>query len=115
MEAGAPPPPPQAAYGDNSMPMPMAITSDNLLHDGSREIPEIPSLFFGNLDYGATVGSIRAIFEKPLSGVADNMVNCEVEKVDLKRGFCFVYIKQNFKSIQERDAVYNYAQRLHGM
>jgi len=85
--------------------------------DGSTSggIPAIPSMFLGNLDYGTNVSDIRNIFERPLPGIGDGMDPMEVEKVDLKRGFCFVYLKQNFKSLEERNAVYTYAERVNGM
>ena len=86
--------------------------------DGSTSnggIPAIPSMFLGNLDYGTNVSDIRNIFERPLPGIGDGMAPMEVEKVDLKRGFCFVYLKQNFKSLEERNAVYTYAERVNGM
>lgn len=101
-------PPPQSTYSD-------LIAMESRTGSTGVSIPEIPSIFFGNLDYGASTEDIQAIFEQPLPGIGDGMAPVGVERVDLKRGFCFVYLKQDFKSLQEREAAYNYAQRINGM
>jgi len=98
------------------MDAPQAYGGDAPMDGGSSTgIPAIPSIFLGNLDYGTNVSDIRNIFGRPLPGIGDGMAPMEVEKVDLKRGFCFVYLKQNFKSLEERNAVYAYAERVNGM
>lgn len=87
---------------------------------GGGGIPEVPSVFLGNLDYGATTTDVEAIFGQPLQvpGVDLSQLpvgGIRVERVDLKRGYCFVYLKQCWTSVEQRDLVYNYAQRISGM
>jgi hypothetical protein len=67
-------------------------------------------VFLGNLEYGATADEIEDIFMRP----ALDMPPMAVERVDLKRGFCFVFLK-DLHSDEERERVERYVEGINGM
>lgn len=67
-------------------------------------------IFLGNLEYGATTNEIEDIFLRP----ALDMPPMAVERVDFKRGFCFVFLK-DIHSDEEKERVEKYVDGINGM
>jgi len=98
--------------------IPMEINSNsnvdnkpNTNTSSSNSIEQRP-VFIGNLSTMCNIKDIEDIFERPiLNGVHGPI---EIERIDLKRGFGFVFLK-NARSLDERDAVEKYVGDLNGM
>lgn len=67
-------------------------------------------IFLGNLDYGVSTEEIEDIFLRP----ALDIPPVQVDRVDLKRGFCFVFLK-DVQSDEEKERVESYVNSLNGM
>jgi hypothetical protein len=50
-------------------------------------------VFLGNLNHSYNSGDVRDIFERPINPPNSNFLPVPVERVDLKRGYCFVFLK----------------------
>lgn len=88
----------------------------------SRDGGGVPvrAVFFGNLRYDTSAGDVAEIFERPLTSVSlpehdfDPNMPIHVDRVDMKRGFCFVFFK-SVKTEAERARAEDYIIRLNGM
>lgn len=104
--------------GATTQDVPMEINSNsnvdnkpNTNTSSSNSIEQRP-VFIGNLSTMCNIKDIEDIFERPiLNGVHGPI---EIERIDLKRGFGFVFLK-NARSLDERDAVEKYVGDLNGM
>jgi hypothetical protein len=70
----------------------------------------IRPIFLGNLDINVTAEEISDMFTRPYS----DMPPMSVERVDLKRGFAFVFM-EDAKSEEEKQRVETYVDRISGM
>jgi hypothetical protein len=70
----------------------------------------IRPIFLGNLDINVTAEDISDIFTRPYS----DMPPMPVERVDLKRGFAFVFMEPA-KSEEDKARVETYVDRINGM
>lgn len=71
----------------------------------------IRPVFFGNLDPLCTATDIEEIFFRP---VLQEFNPIEVDRVDLKRGFCFVFL-MDVKNQDQKDQVERYVADINGM
>ena len=69
-------------------------------------------VFLGNLNHTALVEDIEKIFTEPIAG--DNMPPVPVDRVDLKRGFCFVFLK-DAESQDAKERAESYVSMINGM
>ena len=103
------PPPqdmPDTGYGQQMInPNGEAPRESNLI--GSAHIRPI---FLGNLDINVTAEEISDLFTRP----AMNMPPFDVERVDLKRGFAFVFLA-DAKCEEDKDRIRRYVDGLQGM
>lgn len=111
MDSDAAPP------ADASPPAPAQAHDDPLLShgNGSGERPVIGSahirpIFLGNLDFGVTTDEIADLFARP----ALDMPPMSIDRVDLKRGFAFVFLN-DAKSEDEKERVGRYVDGINGM
>ena len=70
----------------------------------------IRPIFLGNLDMGVTAEDISDLFTRP----ALNFPAMPVERVDLKRGYAFVFLC-DARSQEEKDRVEQYVDGIQGM
>ena len=70
----------------------------------------IRPVFLGNLDFQVTAEEISDIFTRPYTDTPP----MPVERVDLKRGFAFVFL-EDAKSDEEKLRVEDYVDRINGM
>lgn len=80
---------------------------------GGQEVigsAHIRPIFLGNLDMGATTEDISDLFTRP----ALNFPAMPVERVDLKRGYAFVFLC-DARSQEEKDRVEQYVDGIQGM
>ena len=68
----------------------------------------MPTVFLGNLSHMCTVEDIHYMFEK------NNDQPIPVLRVDMKRGFCFVYLK-DATSPRDKERIQSYVADINGM
>jgi len=96
----------------------------NGVHQGDHRMDSISSenfsirpVFFGNLAPICQGADIEQLFQHPIlrndCGPEDKR-SIPIDRIDLKRGFCFVFLK-DAPSIEERDRAERYIQNLNGM
>lgn len=81
----------------------------------SREVmgsAHMRPVFLGNLIHDVHASDIADIFERPLSNDVGNCV--AVERIDLKRGFCFVFLKPAMTQA-DKDNAERYVSEINGM
>eukprot|EP00562_Extubocellulus_spinifer_P004407 CAMPEP_0178526878 /NCGR_PEP_ID=MMETSP0696-20121128/30965_1 /TAXON_ID=265572 /ORGANISM="Extubocellulus spinifer, Strain CCMP396" /LENGTH=378 /DNA_ID=CAMNT_0020158417 /DNA_START=113 /DNA_END=1250 /DNA_ORIENTATION=+ len=69
-------------------------------------------VFLGNLNHTAVVEDIEKIFTEPITG--EGVPPVPVDRVDLKRGFCFVFLK-DAESQEAKERAENYVSTINGM
>ena len=69
-------------------------------------------VFLGNLSHSVTVSDVEKIFSDPITD--DGTAPISVDRVDLKRGFCFVFLK-DAENQDEKDRTESYVSRINGM
>ena len=67
-------------------------------------------VFMGNLDYGCTVEDLEDLFLRPIRG----MDPVPVDRVDLKRGYAFVFFREARNQI-DKDRLERYVDDINGM
>jgi len=102
--------------GTQDEPMGNNTTNTNNTNNNNQDPIEQRPIFLGNLSTMCNIKDIEDMFERPiLSHSIPHLVGpIEIERIDLKRGFGFVFLK-NARSLDERDAVEKYVQDLNGM
>jgi arginine/serine-rich splicing factor 4/5/6 len=75
-------------------------------------------IFMGNLSHGCVASDVENMFQNPVStgGAMDGEVNSPfpVDRVDMKRGYCFVFLKDP-ESRAEKERAENFVQEMNGM
>jgi hypothetical protein len=71
----------------------------------------IQSLFIGNLRPDCETEDVNDIFRRPILSGFDPIT---VQRIDLKKGFCFVFFK-DAKSLEEKERAERYMMELNGM
>lgn len=94
-----------AGADTNDEKLPLSSASTDLI--GSAHIRPI---FLGNLDINVTAEEISDLFTRPYL----DMPPMRVERVDLKRGFAFVFL-EDAKSEDEKQRVERYVDGIQGM
>lgn len=82
---------------------------------GGTEVNGSPALrpvFLGNLESGVRAEDISKVFESPVLG--DDITPVAVERLDLKRGFCFVFLK-DVATQEEKERAEAYVSQINGM
>ena len=69
-------------------------------------------VFLGNLESGVRAEDISKVFESPVLG--DDITPVAVERLDLKRGFCFVFLK-DVATQEEKERAEAYVSQINGM
>lgn len=69
-------------------------------------------VFLGNLSHSVNVSDVEKIFADPITD--DGTAPISVDRVDLKRGFCFVFLKDAGNQ-EEKDRAESYVSRINGM
>ena len=69
-------------------------------------------VFLGNLSHSVVVSDVEKIFTDPITD--DGTAPISVDRVDLKRGFCFVFLK-DAENQDEKDRTESYVSRINGM
>mmetsp|Transcript_32846 Transcript_32846/g.49552 ORF Transcript_32846/g.49552 Transcript_32846/m.49552 type:complete len:154 (+) Transcript_32846:56-517(+) len=103
-------PPKQDANMGNGVPMDNRGTGGGVLL-GS---PALRPVFLGNLSNSYTSGDIMEIFERPINPPNANFKPVPVDRVDLKRGYCFVFLKDAV-SQDDKDNVERFVSDINGM
>ncbi len=103
-------PPPAPAQAQDEPPPPSHTNGP-----GPSERPVIGSahirpIFLGNLDFGVTTDEIADLFARPALG----MPPMSIDRVDLKRGFAFVFLN-DAQSEDEKERVGRYVDGINGM
>lgn len=78
--------------GDDDRQMSMDNSADGEVVGSAAMRP----VFLGNLTSGYAAADVQDIFERPIlprDATADTFPPIPVERVDLKRGYCFVFLK----------------------
>merc|ERR1719464_1698674 len=76
-------------------------------------------IFLGNLSHGCMASDVESIFQNPppsVGGMNDGEVKVPfpVDRVDMKRGYCFVFLKDP-ETIADKERAENYVQEINGM
>merc|ERR1712232_305720 len=87
--------------------------TNNINADNNNSF-EQRAVFFGNLSTACTIKDIEDVFERPILNDVGLHGPIEIDRIDLKRGFGFIFLK-NARSLDGRDAVEKYVQDLNGM
>jgi hypothetical protein len=77
----------------------------------------IRPVFLGNLHINYEAADVQAIFTRPFKapGSPEGTINpIPVDRVDLKRGYCFVFLK-DASSQEEKEKVERFVSALNGM
>lgn len=69
-------------------------------------------VFLGNLNHNVISSDVEKIFSEPITD--DGAAPVPVDRVDLKRGFCFVFLK-DAENQDEKDRAEAYVSRINGM
>ena len=69
-------------------------------------------VFLGNLNHYVISSDVEKIFTEPITD--DGAAPVPVDRVDLKRGFCFVFLK-DAENQDEKDRAEAYVSRINGM
>ena len=69
-------------------------------------------VFLGNLSHSVVMSDVEKIFTDPITD--DGTAPIPVDRVDLKRGFCFVFLK-DAENQDEKDRTESYVSRINGM
>ena len=69
-------------------------------------------VFLGNLNHNVISSDVEKIFTEPITD--DGAAPVPVDRVDLKRGFCFVFLK-DAENQDEKDRAEAYVSRINGM
>jgi len=82
-------------------------------HNGNDIMGSIPMrpIFFGNLSAYCNAQDIEDIFHRPVINIGGPI---SVDRVDLKRGFCFVFL-QDAKTLLDKDRTERYVSQINGM
>jgi len=83
---------------------------DNNGNDVMGSIPMRP-IFFGNLSAYCNAQDIEDIFHRPVIKIGGSI---SVDRVDLKRGFCFVFLR-DAKTPSDKDLAERYVSQINGM
>lgn len=86
------------------------VAHDDANYRSLQGSAHVRPIFLGNLEYGVTTEEIEDIFRRPVTDIKP----MQVDRVDLKRGFCFVFLK-DIQSDDEKERVENYVNSLNGM
>jgi len=96
----------------------VAMSGDETAYNGDRrnESDIIGSIhmrpiFFGNLSAYCNVEDIEDIFHRPVINIGGPI---SVDRVDLKRGFCFVFLR-DAKTLSDKDRTERYVSQINGM
>jgi len=110
-------PPPEIQVSQQRLPPPAIIlpNRDHMNYDNRGDDQVIGSsalrpIFFGNLVHECNANDIEDIFVRPLVDTGA----IPVDRVDLKRGFCFVFL-QDAKTQSDKDRTERYVRDLNGM
>lgn len=76
--------------------------------------PAIRPIFLGNLTPQYTAEDVTAIFERPILPPDSSFPSFPVERVDLKRGYCFVFLK-DVKTQQDKETIERFVSDINGM
>jgi len=75
-------------------------------------------IFLGNLSHSCMASDVENVFQNPApTGGMDNgevKANIPVDRVDMKRGYCFVFLKDP-TSLEEKERAETYVQEINGM
>jgi arginine/serine-rich splicing factor 4/5/6 len=74
--------------------------------------PPTRPVFLGNLNHSVQMSDVEKIFTHPITD--DGAAPVAVERVDLKRGFCFVFLK-DAENQEEKERAESYVARINGM
>mmetsp|Transcript_26780 Transcript_26780/g.25637 ORF Transcript_26780/g.25637 Transcript_26780/m.25637 type:complete len:148 (-) Transcript_26780:440-883(-) len=83
---------------------------------GSREVmgsAHLRPVFLGNLSHDVHASDVADIFERPLINLGEG-ARVPVDRIDLKRGFCFVFLKPA-ASQTDKDNAERYVSEMNGM
>ena len=82
-------------------------------HNGSDIIgsAHMRPIFFGNLNHDCNAEDIEDIFIRPVIDIGGPIL---VDRVDLKRGFCFVFL-QDAKVQSDKERTERYVSEINGM
>ena len=85
--------------------------------DGGTDGPgnlALRPVFLGNLSNSFTSDDVIAVFERPINPPNTNYSPIAVERVDLKRGYCFVFLKDAL-SHEAKESVERFVNDINGM
>ena len=84
----------------------------------------IRPIFLGNLSHSALSSDVEHVFRNPVSrgsygeekeeGMASEIAPFDLDRVDMKRGYCFVFL-QDPKTIEEKNRIEAYVGEINGM
>jgi arginine/serine-rich splicing factor 4/5/6 len=71
-------------------------------------------IFLGNLNQNFTSEDVMEIFERPIQPAGQNYKPFPVDRVDLKRGYCFVFLKDAVTQ-EDKEAAERFVVDINGM
>eukprot|EP00540_Astrosyne_radiata_P001465 CAMPEP_0116869312 /NCGR_PEP_ID=MMETSP0418-20121206/27693_1 /TAXON_ID=1158023 /ORGANISM="Astrosyne radiata, Strain 13vi08-1A" /LENGTH=313 /DNA_ID=CAMNT_0004505401 /DNA_START=18 /DNA_END=957 /DNA_ORIENTATION=- len=86
------PPPPQSEHH----PAPMEVVHENNPTSNGGEMmgsAAMRPVFLGNLNHSYTSADVAEVFERPIQPPGAEYKPIPVDRIDLKRGYCFVFLK----------------------
>jgi hypothetical protein len=91
---------------------PVAAAKREEEEDTGSSSLELRPVFLGNLRTGYSTEDVIAIFERP--PMSDKHDPIPVDRIDLKRGYCFVFLKDATSQAQ-KDKAERYVSEMNGM
>ena len=94
-----------------------ATPGDSTTQEGSASAVNVRPVFLGNLSPGVRSEDIMEIFSRPMTpsdASKDSYNPVAVDRVDIKKGFCFVFFK-DAANAAERDQVERFVAGIQGM
>lgn len=107
-------PPPEATTEEATAPAPQEQNEDSGEVIGSAAIRPV---FLGNLKIDCAAEDVEEIFNRPISPPdtpAGTFSPIPIDRVDLKRGFCFVFLK-DAASQADKETIERFVTAMNGM
>lgn len=108
--------PPEDVVGDSNTQVKDESVSEPSNGDKVIGSSFLKPVFIGNLHSDYNTDDVMEIFERPIlpESVKDEMGPVGVERVDMKRGYCFVFLK-DVKTQSEKEHAERFVEVINGM